>query len=117
MRSGDADAVVRQIKALLSNYRLRENIDSAMDSVAEANREEGRKRALQAVEDLASVYEYLPDEIDDLSGTKHPSREALQFATRAVAAAELELDAFLTFVPADLSAPVLATVKGEFGVK
>ena len=112
--SSDAGLVVTQIKTLLSNYRLKANCAAALEIVPQERKEEARKHADTAVEDLVQIYEYFPDDIDNQSGTKRPPREVLQFADRAVAAAKVELNELFRLVPSDISQEVLKNIAAEF---
>ncbi|KAJ1380225.1 hypothetical protein B484DRAFT_412111, partial [Ochromonadaceae sp. CCMP2298] len=84
---GGAQEIVGQIKFLVRNYKLSDNINSAIVVVPK----EGSKAALEhgraAVEDLAAVYEYYSEEMDNMSGKKTPAKETLVLADKAVAAA------------------------------
>lgn len=86
---GDSKSVIAQIKVLLKNYNLKENIINSLEVVSKdkAIRNEAKFHGTSAVEDLSQVYEYFSDEIDNMSGNKFPPRQILSFALDATKAA------------------------------
>lgn len=113
-QTADASSVVQQIKFLLTNYKLRENVDKSITTVTKKLQEDARAHGRNAYEDLASVYEYFEDEIDDMTGKKKPSREVLQFADVALQAARKELKDLIAFYPQDVVNEIEAKLKPEF---
>jgi hypothetical protein len=86
---GDAMTVISEIKALLKNYNLKENVLVSLDLVSKQKevRNEAKYHGTSAVEDLTQVFEYFSDEIDNMSGRKFPPRQILTFAQEATKAA------------------------------
>lgn len=86
---GDAMTVLSEIKALLKNYNLKENVLISLDLVSKQKevRNEAKYHGTSAVEDLTQVFEYFSDEIDNMSGRKFPPRQILTFAQEATKAA------------------------------
>ena len=90
---GDVRLVVTQIDKLMSNYKLKDNLQLSLDLVGDnKKRDEARSHGLAAFEDLSLVKEYYSDEIDNMSGKKKIPREVLKFAAGASVAAQKELE-------------------------
>jgi len=113
--SSDARAVVKAVKSLIQNYDLRKNLKLAV-KMAGSNRVVAVEHASSAFEDLSSVFEYMTDDVDNMSGRKIPPRELLTFALQATSAATKELDLLLNDLPVELVGPVNAQVKKEFNL-
>ena len=95
---GDAEAVLVQIKFLVKNSKIRENILSSLSFLPPNMQNTARVHGLSALEDLAQVYEYYSDEFDDITGRKipHPANQMLQFENNAVLSAKKEFAQFLS---------------------
>eukprot|EP01039_Chlorochromonas_danica_P001123 gene1123-1227_t len=113
-KKGDPDAVVTQTKFLIRNYRLKDNLQYALTFLPEERREEAGKHAKSAVEDLSTIFEYFPEEVDNLTGRRSAPRELLSFGLEAVGAAKKELNAFLAAFPEDVVREVDDQVRREF---
>lgn len=113
-RTSDASPIVSQIKFLLTNYKLRENVDKSIPVVSKKLQEDARAHGRTAYEDLATVYEYFEDEIDDTTGKKKPSPEVLQFADVAVQAARKELKELIALYPQDVVSEIETKLKPDF---
>lgn len=111
---GDPDAVVTQTKFLIRNYRLKDNLQYALTFLSDERREEADKHAKNAVEDLSTIFEYFPEEVDDLTGRRSAPRELLSFGLEAIGAAKKELGAFLAAFPEDIVREVDDQVRREF---
>eukprot|EP01036_Dinobryon_divergens_P027871 gene27871-36720_t len=77
---GDPKSVISQIKVLLKNYQLKDNVIISLEIEI---RNEAKFHGTSAVEDLSQVFEYFSDEIDNMSGNKFPPRQILSFALDA----------------------------------
>jgi hypothetical protein len=119
--------IVAQIKALLNNYKLKENVNSSLKVVAKDKREEARQHGVQAVEDLAIIYEYFYDRQDSLSlatvgkdtgfNDEKPVvqlKDLLTFALNALKATDKELADLLALYPSELREKAMATVAAEY---
>ena len=97
----DATTVRKQVNALLTNYKLKDNIRKTLDDIEGGGRrkDEAYTHGISCIEDLALISEYFEDEIDNESGRKTPARETLQVAEKAVVAARTELETFINYVP------------------
>ena len=89
---GDVKLVVSQIDKLMTNYKLKDNLQLSLDLVDNKKRDDARARGQAAFEDLSLVSEYYSDEVDDMSGKKKIPREVLKFAAGASVAAQKELE-------------------------
>jgi len=106
--------VVGQVRLLLSNYALKDNVLKALDFIpSSAQREEGRIHGLAAYEDLAIVGEYFEDDVDNQSGKKQPPKEVLLFAQKAASASSKEFLLFKASLPLEAKAE-WDRVKEEF---
>jgi hypothetical protein len=81
--SGDAGTVVAQIERLLNNYQFKDNLKKAIELVPPTRLVDARSHAAVAEEDLRLVTEYFEDNVDNMSGTRRPPRELLQFSSQA----------------------------------
>lgn len=113
-KKGDAKAIVSQIKFMLSNYKLRENIQTSLSFVPAGKKESAKSHGLTAIEDLALIYEYYSDDVDNMSGNRSPPREVLQLAQDAVKAAKKELLLLIDSYPEDIKTEALEKVAAEF---
>lgn len=104
----DAKGIVTEIKTLYKNYNLKENVRNALSIVDSARRADAKEHGLQAVEDIAAIYEYFEDKIDNQSGARTPPKEVLVFSKRAIEASGKELGQFLSYFPQDLVKEVAA---------
>lgn len=98
---GDVQDVLSQIKFLVKNYKLKDNVALALETVV-TNKADAKLHAQNAVEDLAQVFEYFSDEVDNMSGKKFPPKDILIFADQATRAAEKELKLLLQSIPSDI---------------
>lgn len=110
---GDATSIVQQVKFLLNNYKLRDNIKESLSAVEDSKREHARTHGTAAYEDLAQIFEYYEDDIDDSTGKKTPPREVLTFAQDAVAAAKKELQELISDYPASIVSDIESKLKSE----
>lgn len=112
---GDASDIVRQVKFLVQNYKLKDNLTLSLNTIENQKRKSDAKaHAQNALEDLTQVYEYFSDEIDNMSGKKYPPREVLQFANDATIAAQKEFDLLLGLYPSDVMVEVNSKIEKEY---
>ena len=96
----DAMAVRKQVSLVEKNYSLRDNIRKSLDDIdGLKKKDEAYSHGLQSIEDLALIFEYIEDSIDDSTGRKKPSPETLKIAEKAIVAAREELATFIAYVP------------------
>ena len=96
----DAISVRKQVSLVQKNYGLRDNIRKSLEDVdGLKKKDEAYSHGLQSIEDLALIFEYIEDSIDDSTGKKTPSPETLKIAEKAIMAAKEELATFLAYVP------------------
>ena len=108
----DAISVRKQVNLVEKNYSLRDNIRKSLDDIdGLKKKDEAYSHGLQSIEDLALIFEYIEDSIDDSTGKKTPSPETLKIAEKAIVAAREELATFLTYVPYGKS--TIDTIKTE----
>ena len=119
-KSSDASPVVREIKLLLTNYKLKENINKSLDAIRNSNKKininvnDARSHGTSAVEYLSTIYEYFEEDIDNATGKKAPKPEVLGLAYKAIGAATEELDKFIASIPEDVKSTSVVQVKSEF---
>lgn len=108
--------IIANIKALQRNYKLDENIMKTLNLVPTLNsaRSDAREHGRAAIEDLAQIYEYFSDQIDDLTGNPKTTPETLRFALEATKAAEKELSLLVDAVPSEIASEAINEVKSEF---
>ena len=99
---GDAKDIIKQIKFLLNNYKLKDNIILSIELVDSSKKSIARDYGINAVEDLTQVYEYYFDEVDNMSGNTFPPKEVLTFANDAINAARKELNSLKALYPAEV---------------
>lgn len=109
---GDPKDVLKQIKFLVNNYKLKDNVALALSTVV-TNKVDAKLHGTNAVEDLAQVFEYFADEIDNMSGNVLPPKDILMFADQATRAAEKELKLFLQSIPSDITDDVNQKLASE----
>lgn len=110
----DSSKIVAQVKSLVNNYKLKNNLAAALEGVPANNRAEAKDHSARALEDLVQIYEYFADDIDNMSGTTRPPREVLQFASKAVEAADAELDALFRLFPQPDISEITTKIQQEF---
>ena len=115
-KASEADPIVKQVKLLLTNYQLKENVEKAVTLVPKADREDARKHGISAWEDLSTIFEYFEYDIDQTTGKRSAPPRALKLSYDATAAATRELDAFLQSFPSDIRNEVTTKVKSEFSL-
>ena len=98
----DARGIVNEIRTLYKNYNLKENVRTALSMVDSNQRADAKEHGLQAVEDIAAIYEYFEDKVDNQSGTRTPPKEVLLFSKKAILASGKELGQFLSYFPDEL---------------
>lgn len=107
-----ASEVTTQIKSLLSNYKLRDNIRKTLALIPTAKRDDAYNRGVAAIEDLSAAFEYFND------GGESPSvspREMLSFAQKAILSAKDDLRYIINdCLPGDISQGVNSKVAMEF---
>eukprot|EP01041_Mallomonas_annulata_P004996 gene4996-9995_t len=112
-KGSDAKAIINEVKALLQNYRLKDSLKTATE-LSGSKRSDARDHANNAFEDLSSVFEYMSDNIDDVSGNRIPPREILTFTQQATSAADKELGLFLSDLPSEIVNSINSQVADEF---
>lgn len=100
---GDATAIIKEVKILLNNFKLRENVATSLPLVPSNNRDKASALGKEAYEDLVQITEYYPDNVDDLSGSRTPPQEVLTFAQMATGSADQKLKAMLQLFPQNLA--------------
>jgi hypothetical protein len=113
-QSGDAGSVVTQIRQLLKNYKLKENLSDSLSVIPSKKRDEAKLHAQAAVEDLSQIFEYFSDDVDNMSGRKIVPRAVLGFAQQAVKASKDELSQLIKLYPAEVAGPIITKVDAEF---
>ena len=68
---GDLPKIINNIKKLQNNYKLDDNIKKTIELTSKNQRENARTHGKSAIEDLAQIYEYFSNEIDQFSGTHY----------------------------------------------
>lgn len=111
--SGDPDVIVKELKALLSNYKLKDNVILASQLINNKDiREKVSTLGKEAYEDLVIVLEYFPDDLDNLSGRKKAPREVLSFAQEASTSSSKKLQQMLDLFPSD----IVKSIKDESSI-
>ena len=110
---GDAKSVVKQVKFLVQNYRLRDSVIASLPLARESQRKEAREHGISALEDLASIYEYFDEDINDMSGKRTPPREVLGLAQDALVAARKEFGEYTKSYPTEVVQSIIAKLKSE----
>jgi hypothetical protein len=111
-KASEAEPIVNQIKLLLNNYKLRENVQASLS--LSNNREEAKTHGLAAWEDLIIISEYFEADIDPITGKKRPPPAALKLSYDAVTAAEKEFDLYFASFPSGLRSSIESKIKAEF---
>ena len=112
-KGSDTKAIIFQVKSLLNNYRLKDSFQTTL-ALSGSKRDDAKLHAKNAYEDLSSIFEYMTDSIDDVSGNKIPPRELLSFALQAISATSKEIDFFFQDLPHDIVNKVDADISNEF---
>jgi hypothetical protein len=60
-KASNADIISNEIKSLLKNYKLKDNIINSLSCFDQSKREEAKSHAITALEDLTQAYEYFSD--------------------------------------------------------
>lgn len=111
----DLTKVINDIKSLQKNYRLEENIIKSVNLASTSRQKEtAREHGNQAVENLASIYEYFAGDVDDMTGKIKTTPKTLSFALDATKAAEKELGLLTDELPSNLFLEASEAVKEEF---
>lgn len=113
-KGGDPSTITNEIKALLNNYRLRDNIELSAQLVSEGNREKAIRLGKDAFEDLSQILEYFPESFDDITGSKIAPREILTFAQEGSKVAASKLHEMVELFPSDAIAALKSGVATEF---
>jgi hypothetical protein len=113
-QSGDAESVVSQIRLLMKNYKLKDNLRDSLSVVPSNKKDDAKTHAQNVIEDLSQIFEYFSDDIDNMSGKKTPPKEVLGFAQQAVKAAQGELNELIKLYPSEFAGPILSKVESEF---
>ena len=119
-KSSDASPAVKEIKLLLTNYKLKDNVNKSLDTMKNSNRKfninfnDARSHGTSAVEYLSTIFEYFEEDIDNATGKKAPKPEVLGLAYKAIGAATEELDKFIVSIPEEIKGPSIVQVKSEF---
>jgi len=105
--------VITQIKTLLGNYNLKDNIRKTVALVPSGpNREKAYEKGVSAIEDLSAVFEYFND---GMTESKVSPRELLMFAQKATKSAKEDLGFIINeCLTKDLAQRVNAKVSAEF---
>jgi len=105
--------VITQIKTLLGNYNLKDNIRKTVALVPSGpSREKAYEKGVSAIEDLSSIFEYFNDGITE---SKVSPRELLMFAQKATKSAKDDLGFIINeCLSKDLAQRVNAKVTAEF---
>jgi len=112
---GDAPDIIKQIRFLVKNYNLKENVAASLSTIESSKaREEAKLHGTNAIEDLSQIYEYFSEEMDDMTGKTKPPRDILIFADQATRAADQELKLLIHALPSDITAEVEKQLKSEF---
>ena len=110
----DASQVVRQVKLLLNNYKLKENVYASLELVPSNKKDDARGHGRAAIEDLTAVFEYFSDELDDLTGERKVPREYFDFTMRSLNAADRELGDLLLSFPRDIVDTISLKISQEY---
>ena len=112
--ASDPGSIIKEIKLLMTNYKLKDNLAKSINLASAVNKINAKKHATAAYEDLAMIFEYFDDEVDNMTGKKSPSPKVLKLSFDATDAASKELDEFFRDFSSDISDQVLSKVKAEF---
>jgi hypothetical protein len=110
----DVNLVLSQIQSLMKNYKLRDNLQIALNAVPDNKKAEAREHSRTVIEDLSLVSEYYTEDIDNMSGRKVIPRQVLSLAQSATKATEAEMDEFFKLIPGEVFQPLKAQVADEF---
>jgi hypothetical protein len=111
--SGVGD-IIKQIKLLLTNYQLKDNIRKSMELIPKPQREDARTHGIAAFEDLSTIFEYFKDDIDEATGSNIPNSQVMKLAYDATKAASIELDTFVKDIPPDIASEIQTKIEREF---
>lgn len=106
--------IISQVKTLMRNYKLRENIQLAVPLITDSNSQRlGKQLGTEAYEYLSQIFEYFTDENSFESSSINP-REVLVFAQQGIQAAKQDLDKFVDLLPPDVKSSMVARISKEF---
>jgi len=97
-----------QIRSLLSNYQLKDNVRKTLDFIPPSSREKALTSGQQAYEDLNAIFEYF-DGADNVS-----PREILVFSQKSVVDAKKQLETIIGELPEEMSKAVVKKISSEF---
>ena len=106
----DYKSIFSQVKLLLVNYKLRDNIQVAVATLPSQSRSQGQQFGNDAYEYLIQISEYFKDGYD-IAATP---RDILTFAQSGVQAAEKQLNSLVDLFPSDTKSQLRQKINEEF---
>mmetsp|Transcript_17462 Transcript_17462/g.33186 ORF Transcript_17462/g.33186 Transcript_17462/m.33186 type:complete len:234 (+) Transcript_17462:25-726(+) len=119
INQGEYDSLARQLKMVLTNYRVEDSIRQAALNLPAGPKEVAVKTAgRDAVEFLNQINEYFPDDVDPITMKKLPPSAAftpkrLQFIVKALEAAKSKFGVVLAELPEEMVSDIQKKITSE----